>query len=129
MAETFEVEVVEPRPPEGLALYLRTRESQWLFRVAPARDPSQPRLWCLRIDRCARVGPLADNDQVNLFVTARRMTRDQLMSALQELRADPVAWLDQDGRHDLHRWLRETSAEPYTLPQPLRARPPDPVPD
>ncbi|MGH2531118.1 MAG: hypothetical protein ACRDJW_02315 [Thermomicrobiales bacterium] len=125
MIDAFEV--VEPRPPEGLSLYLRTRQSQWLFRVAPARDPAQPRLWCLRFDRCVRTGPLADDDQVSLFVAARGMTRDQLMGTLQNLRTDPAAWLGQSEQRDLHRWLRKASAAPFDIPHPLRARPAEPA--
>lgn len=121
MTDVFDV--VEPRPPEGLALYLRPDQSRWLFRVTPARDPSQPRLWCLRIDRCARTGPLPHDDLASLFVAARGMTRDQLMETLRDLRADPSAWLGQNSHRDLRRWLHKASAVPFEVPQPLPARP------
>jgi hypothetical protein len=116
MAEVFDI--VEPRTPEGLVLYLRARESQRLFRVAPVRDPDQPRLWCFRVDWCARPGPIGGaGDRAELCVAARGMTREQLMEALQLLRESPEAWLGESRQRDLRRWLQAKSVAPVDGPQ------------
>jgi hypothetical protein len=122
MTERFDI--VETRAPEGLAVYVRSSESQRLFRVAPARDPEEPRFWCLRIDWCLRPGPIGGaGDHAEIYVAARGMTREQLMTALQEIRANPETWLGESRQQELRRWLLDKCAVvlPPTPATPARA--------
>ena len=50
------VEVVELRGNGGLGVFLRVGDDQRLFRVAPVRDPNQPRFWCLAVFACSACG-------------------------------------------------------------------------
>jgi hypothetical protein len=100
-AEAFDV--VVPRAQEGLGLYLKGRLSGSCFRVWPARDPAQPRLWCLVVERRDTIG-----------VTGRRLggvlgpvglTRAETQATLGELGADPTAWLARPRHQRLRAWL------------------------
>lgn len=90
--------------PEGLGFRLKERESKRVYRVIPARDPRQPRLWCVLVYRCASSG-VADDRQRPWF-GAQGMTRDELVTALAAIRADVDAWLDRPECRDLRRWMR-----------------------
>ena len=50
------IEAIELRGSAGLGVYLRVGDDQRLFRVAPVRDPRQPRFWCLAAFECSACG-------------------------------------------------------------------------
>ena len=55
MAESH-IEAIELRGSAGLGVFLRVGGDQRLFRVAPVRDPRQPRFWCLAAFECSSCG-------------------------------------------------------------------------
>ncbi|HEY7034021.1 MAG TPA: hypothetical protein VH482_21975 [Thermomicrobiales bacterium] len=112
MTEVFEV--VESRAPVGLGLYLRARSTGRLFRVMLARDPAQPRLWCLRVDTCAPSGVVPAGSRCCLATVGTE--REGAISTLEAIRTDVAAWLAGDERQSLRGWLGERAAEPLIEP-------------
>ena len=54
--DTIPVQVIELRGNGGLGVFLRVGDDQRLYRVAPVRDPNQPRFWCLAAFECSSCG-------------------------------------------------------------------------
>ena len=105
MTEIGAVVVVEERTPSPLGVYLKAAATGRLYRVEPARDPAQPRFWCLRVYRCTRAG-VADGLE-RPWLGGGGMTRDDLPAALRAIRDDVDAWLAAADRQPLRRWLLE----------------------
>jgi len=110
MDEGAEVEVVAPRGPEGFGFFVRARATGQVYRISPARDPRQPRFWCLLVTRCSSAG-VADPSE-RPWLGAGGMTRDELPEALAAIRADVGGWLAQDACGELRAWLLSGSAVP-----------------
>lgn len=108
IVETRDVVVVEERTPSPLGVYLKAAATGRMYRVEPARDPAQPRFWCLRVYRCTRAG-VADGLE-RPWLGAGGMTRDDLPEALRAIREDVDAWLAAADRQPLRRWLLEPEA-------------------
>lgn len=102
-------DLVELRTAEGHALYLKGRISGHIFRFSLARDPAQARLWCLFVERCAAVGTIGQ--RLDGVIGPGRLTREEALTALQELAADPTKWLGQRRRQPLLAWLRASGAK------------------
>jgi hypothetical protein len=105
-AEGFEV--LESRAQEGHALYLRGSLSGRLFRFSPVRDPAQPRLWCLLVERCVTAGITGRREEA--VIGPGGMTREEAQAALRELGANPAKWLGQPRHRALQVWLRDAAA-------------------
>lgn len=98
-------DVVDSRVRDGQAVYLRGRLSGRVFRVSPVRDPVQPRLWCLLVERClAATTPVSRDDAV---IGTAAATREEALSSLRDLEKNPTEWLGQQGHRALRTWLRE----------------------
>ena len=96
------VEVVA-RGPEGLGFFLKVHPSGRLFRVAPSRDPRQPRYWCLVVYRVTPGGgPYPDERAGSGWGGTRR---EELPATLAAIRADVGAWLARDECRELRHWL------------------------
>jgi hypothetical protein len=108
MAESFEI--ADLRVPEGLALYIRANPSNWLFRVAPVRDPDQPRLWCLFVEQCSRIGVTGGTFEQH--VSMRGMSRQELLDTLTEIRSAPESWLSGTDQRELSSWLHQACGAP-----------------
>jgi hypothetical protein len=107
-------EVVDSRAPVGLGLYLRARSTGRLFRVMLARDPAQPRLWCLRVDTCTPSGVVPIGSRSCLATAGTE--REGAISTLEAIKTDVVGWLAGDERRALRGWLGERAAEPLLDP-------------
>ena len=114
------VDVVESRDHEGLGFLLKARPSGCLFRVRPARDPIQPRFWCVLVFRCSPGG--APDPTERPWVGAGGMTRDELPTALATIRADIGAWLAQPQCLELREWVlaQQPAPAPAAALTPLR---------
>ena len=97
------VDIVESRDHEGLGFLLKARPSGRLFRVRPARDPVQPRFWCVLVFRCSPGG--APDPDERPWVGAGGMTRDEIPAKLATIRADVGAWLAEPQCHELRDWI------------------------
>ena len=114
------VDIVESRDHEGLGFLLKARPSGRLFRVRPARDPRQPRFWCVLVFRCSPGG--APDPDERPWIGPGGMTRDELPAALATIRADIGAWLAEAQCGELRDWLltQEPAPAPLAAPAPLR---------
>jgi hypothetical protein len=106
-AEGFDA--VEHRPPEGHAVYVRGRLSGRIFRVSPARDPAQPRLWCLLVERCVAAG--VNGHRTAAVIGTEAMTREQVLGTIEAVRANATEWLGQPEHRALYGWLQAGDAE------------------
>jgi hypothetical protein len=101
-------DTLESRAQEGYALYLRGRVSGRLFRISPVRDPVQPRLWCLLVERCETPGIAGRRSEA--VIGPGGLTREEAQIALRELGANPTQWLGQPRYRRLQSWLRGDEA-------------------
>jgi hypothetical protein len=100
-AEAFDI--VEMRAQEGHALYLKGHDSGRLFRLSLVRDPAQPRLWCLLVERCATIG--VNGRRLEAVLGPGGLTREEALTALHELGTNPANWLGDPRQRQLHGWL------------------------
>ena len=134
MERPNDVEVVaEPREAAAYGFTVRARANGLLHRVAPMRDPRQPRFWCVVVLRLSATG-LAD-DAERPWVGSGGLRREQLKEVLGAIRADPSAWLAEPAHRALRAWMLDPDATPPALPPhlarqaPVRAVPPHVAPD
>jgi hypothetical protein len=117
-----EFELVPLRTPEGLILYFKHLQSDWVFRVIPVRDPDQPRLWCIRMEPCAGASLSAKTARVDPFYTSLAMTREQLSETLDAIRQGTSTWLHTQTQRECLQWLTRI----VRMPIPTDFIPPDP---
>lgn len=98
--------LVEFQPRHAWGLYVQATGGL-LFRVTPNRDPDQPRLWCLRFDRCISVGAVQPDGYGCL--AGSRIAWGDLTAVFTAIRSDVEVWLSQPTQRDLHRWLVEAT--------------------
>ena len=101
--------------PEGHALYLKGRVSGQVFRVSLARDPAEPRSWCLFVEHRASVG--VPGRRTDAVIGPGRLTREDALKELGAIEANPNAWLSDGRREKLLDWMRT---------RPPAEAPPDP---
>jgi hypothetical protein len=94
LMEDTHVEVVELRGSGGLGLFLRVGTDQRLYRVAPVRDPNQPRFWCLAAFECSSCGIPVSGSAI--WAGAWGSSQQDLPGLLDAIRADAWAWLAQE---------------------------------
>ncbi len=127
MTKVFEV--VPSREAQGLNLYLRATDGGWVFRIFPVRDPQQARFWCLRVEPCVSASAIAELSSFGPFFVAPTMTREEMMSTLDQIKGETSTWLSAPGQRDLHRWMMAIAELPLPAarnvarPTPDRSRP------
>ncbi|MCC6314958.1 MAG: hypothetical protein IT337_13205 [Thermomicrobiales bacterium] len=102
------VQIVEQRGANGLGLFFRYGSDERLYRIAPLRDPGQPRFWRLAVFACTASG-LCRLDEP-LWASARQLTRDEVNATLGTIRDDATEWLAGEPRADLRAYLRVARA-------------------
>lgn len=107
------VEVIELRTAGGLGVFLRVGDEQRLTRVAPVRDPNQPRFWCLAAFECSSCGIPVSGAAV--WAGYWGSPQGALPELLGAIRKDAAVWLAGDECAALREWL-------------LQPRPPLPLP-
>jgi hypothetical protein len=107
------VEVIEPRTAGGLGVFLRIGSDSRLTRVAPVRDPRQPRFWCLAAFDCSSCGIPISGDAI--WAGFWGSPQSALAELLVTVRKDAAAWLAREECRELRAIL-------------LRPRPPLPLP-
>ncbi len=103
------VELVETRHAGPHAFLLKARASGRFYQVAPARDPRQPRFWCVVVYRCSREG-LADTAE-RPWVGPGGISRDDLSGVMAEIKGDLGAWLAGESCRELRHWLLAVGAD------------------
>jgi hypothetical protein len=113
MMDELNVEVIELRGAGGLGVFLRVNDDQRLYRVAPVRDPNQPRFWCLAAFECSSCGIPVSGSAI--WAGWWGSTPGDLPGLLDTIKADAADWLLEEECAGLRRLL-------------LQPRPPLPLP-
>lgn len=104
--------VTTPQHAAGLCLYFHTGDKRRLYRLAPVRDPRQPRLWGFAVFPCLQSGQ-ADLAGA-IWCGGWGASRTDLETVLAGVRADADGWLAGDERAGLREALR--TAPPSASP-------------
>jgi hypothetical protein len=91
METTAALAVVGDGPPGSYAFTLKVLDDGRTYRVAPHRDPDQPRFWCVVVFRCTPAGVPEGPDPWLIGISGLR--REELGEALGAIRSDPGGWL------------------------------------
>ncbi|MDF3038668.1 MAG: hypothetical protein K0Q71_1374 [Thermomicrobiales bacterium] len=111
--EDKHVQVIELRGAGGLGLFLRVGEDQRLYRVAPVRDPNQPRFWCLAAFECSSCGIPVTGTAI--WAGAWGSAHHELSGLLDAIKEDANGWLAEDECTPLRKLMMQPRA-PLTLP-------------
>jgi len=94
--DSSRIEAIELRGSAGLGVFLRVEDDQRVYRVAPVRDPRQPRFWCLAAFECSSCGIPLTGDAI--WAGWWGSASGELPALLDALRAADAAWpRDADG--------------------------------
>jgi len=119
------LEVLPSRAESKFGINLKVRDSGTQFRFTPARDPNQPRLWCVSVRRCSPGGMLDSAGPV--WIDRPGRSRTDVAEIIETIRIDIGAWLATPLRRDLCRWLlTATPAPTAAIAAGLPARPAPP---
>ena len=103
--EELRVEVIELRGAGGLGVFLRINDDQRLYRVAPVRDPDQPRFWCLAAFECSSCGiPINGNA---IWAGWWGSSQGELPAIFDTIKADAAVWLREEECAGLRRVLAQ----------------------
>jgi hypothetical protein len=113
------IEAVELRGAGGLGVFLRVGSDQRLYRVAPVRDPQQPRFWCLAVFACSACGIPETGSAI--WAGWWGSTQGELPGLLDAIKADAGAWLAEEQCLSLREKLLQPRP-PVRLPAPRAHR-------
>ena len=85
------VQVIELRGNGGLGVFLRVGDEPRLFRVAPVRDPNQPRFWCLAAFECSSCGIPVSGTAI--WAGWWGSSQPELAGIFDAIKKDASAWL------------------------------------
>ena len=124
MDDASAIEIVQERDAQVYGFTIKTANNTFLHRVTPLRDPDQPRFWCVVVFRCT-AGGLPDKNEP-AWICRRQLRREDLAETMKAIRADPVAWLAEEGNTELREWILSPTATLSPLPSaaPSGAAPP-----
>lgn len=111
--DEMNVQVIELRGSGGLGVFLRVGDDQRLFRVAPVRDPNQPRFWCLAAFECSACGIPVTGSAI--WAGWWGSTQDKLPALLDTIKADVAIWLREAECASLRKILQQPRP-PLTIP-------------
>ena len=121
------VEVVELRGSGGLGLFLRIGSDQRLYRVAPVRDPRQPRFWCLAVFECSACGIPVSGSAI--WAGWWGSAHQELSPLFDTIKADAASWLMAEPCAALYKLLQEPRG-PLPIPSArVKRREPDVLPE
>jgi hypothetical protein len=116
---TMDVQVIELRGNGGLGVFLRVGDDQRLYRVAPVRDPNQPRFWCLAAFECSSCGiPVSGSAIWAGWWGSSQMDLPKLLDVIKE---DAGAWLENEQCSKL-RTILQQPRPPLQMPVARTAR-------
>jgi hypothetical protein len=96
-------EIVGPHQPGAYGFVVRVRATGRLYRITPARDPREPRFWCVVVYRCAASG-LPDAAEPP-WIGVAGMRREDLRDAMAGIRDDVGGWLTTTARPEFRTWF------------------------
>lgn len=104
------LELVPARAESKFGINLKVRESGAQFRVAPVRDPHQPRLWCVSVRRCSPGGMLDSTEPV--WIDRPGRSRTEVAEIIETIRGDVGSWFAAPARRALCHWLLTADPAP-----------------
>jgi len=113
------VHVIELRGNGGLGVFLRVGDDQRLYRVAPVRDPNQPRFWCLAAFECSSCGIPVSGSAI--WAGWWGSSQMELPTLLDTIKQDADAWLTDERCAKLRTILQQHRA-PLQMPLARAAR-------
>lgn len=107
------IQAVELRGHSGLGVYLRVGDEPRLYRLAPVRDPNQPRFWCLAAFECTSCGTPVSGSA--LWAGCWGSSQGDLSGLLATIKTDAERWLQEKEGNGLSKLLLQPRP-PLTLP-------------
>lgn len=104
------LELLSSKAESKFGINLKVRESGTQFRLAPARDPNQPRLWCVSVRRCSPGGMLDTAGPV--WIDRPGRSRTDIAELIETIRVDIGNWLATPVRRDLCHWILTATPAP-----------------
>ena len=117
--DDMHVQVIELRGNGGLGVFLKVGEDRRLYRVAPVRDPNQPRFWCLAAFECSSCGIPVSGSAI--WAGWWGSSQTELPRLLDTIKEDADAWLASEQCSKLRAILQEPRA-PLRMPVARTAR-------
>ncbi len=116
------IEVLPAKGAGRLAIDLKVTTTGTLFRISPARDPQEPRLWCIAVHKCV-TGGMVDTSAPT-WIDRPGHPRADLATMIAVIRDDVIGWLTVADRRPLYTWLLSAQPTPPALTStPHAARP------
>ena len=91
LMDDVRVKVIEVRGNGGLGVFLRVGDEPRLYRVAPVRDPNQPRFWCLAAFECSSCGIPVSGSAI--WAGWWGSSQPELAKIFDAIKEDAGAWL------------------------------------
>ena len=113
LMDDMHVQVIELRGNGGLGVFLRVNDDQRLYRVAPVRDPNQPRFWCLAAFECSSCGIPVSGSAI--WAGWWGSSQVELPGLLDTIKEDAGAWLAEEQCAKL-RTLLQQPRPPLQMP-------------
>lgn len=112
-AASAAIEVLPAKSAGKLSIDLKVTTTGALFRIAPARDPQEPRLWCISVRKCV-TGGMVDASEPTWIDRPGHPLAD-LAGMIDSIRDDVVGWLATTDRRQLCTWLLTAKPTPPAL--------------
>jgi hypothetical protein len=96
-------EIVEHYQPGAYGFSVRVGATGRLYRITPARDPQEPRFWCVVVYRCTP-GGLPDGAE-RAWLGRAGLRRDELAGVMTAIRDDVGGWLAAMPSPALAQWF------------------------
>jgi hypothetical protein len=117
--DDLHVQVIELRGNGGLGVFLRVGDDQRLYRVAPVRDPNQPRFWCLAAFECSSCGIPVSGSAI--WAGWWGSSQPELPGLLDAIKANADTWLENEQCAQLRVILKQPRP-PLQMPMARTAR-------
>jgi hypothetical protein len=117
--DDLQVQIIELRGNGGLGVFLRVGDDQRLYRVAPVRDPNQPRFWCLAAFECSSCGIPVSGSAI--WAGWWGSSQIELPKLFQAIKEDVDSWLENEQCTTLRAVLQQPRP-PLQMPVARAAR-------
>lgn len=107
------IEILPAKGASKLTIDLKVTATGALFRIAPVRDPQEPRFWCVAVRKCV-TGGMVDASEPT-WVDRPGHPWAELGGMIDAIRDDVCGWLDTTDRRALRVWLLTAAPTPPTL--------------
>lgn len=107
------IEVMPAKAAGRLAIDLKVTATGSLFRIAPVRDPQEPRYWCIAVRKCVSGGMIDASEPA--WIDRPGHPWDDIAGMIEEIRDDVLGWLETTERRQLRAWLMSSTPAPPAL--------------